>query len=944
MIKGLLTAALLIGSNILFGNSGDPIGRIASLYHKADSLFRLSNNTPVSDSVSLAGFERVIAELQGIPATAGKDTLLFESYLKKGILLDSKYDYSGAKTAYCQALSFHSKSDSLTFVLHVYIGTSYYNLNSFDSARYFLRDAESHSSGFKDPEDNVRLYNTLGVLYFDNGNYEQGKNYFNQALAIVKNRKPFDTASAVSLQTNIATCFYHLGLFRESLGIYHQILAYHSADDPIYLNMGMAYSSLEKYRDALACFRKVKVQMVPGVLNEMGYALWQLQKPDSAAFYLDRLQNRAAGADKSGTPRINELDLGTNELYRADLLAGGGGYILALQHLQKAIVIFSQHFDNPDILSNPANFTGTFASYRLFDALFKKAVLLQQLYRTQPREQWLTAAYEAYKASLSILRYIEKSYDTDDAKLFLKKKTNTVYQGAFLTCLELYRLHPEQNYLEQAFLISEKSKASVVAANLQERSLSRTRGSGALQKQDENIKYNIARLNVKLERTTGKEDLERISAEKAGYEIDLARLSKQLEQNDSYYQLKYEDSTPGVKALQQHLHGNQALISCYLTTDALHIFVLTADSFVHTRVDSLSLLRQEVTEWLGLLETAESGRRFNGDALGSRLSQLLIKPIRVLLPEKDEWIIVPDGFLYFLPFESLPDAMGAEIQSADGTRFRTLLETTTISYQFASRLILSPTVEENKEDPATGVLSFAPFTGKETLSEADYRFPPLPASAEEIAGLRGSRYLGSQATKSAFLKALNQYPIVHLATHAVSSADNAAGSFIAFYPAKGVAIEDCLFLEELYGLDMNKTKLVVISACESGQGELVSNEGVISLARAFAYAGCASSVSSLWKADDQATSFILQRFYIYLRKGYSKSSALRQAKLDYLASGTVNKSPAYWSHLVLIGDPEPVYRAGFPFWWLLLLPALGVLIWLVRKGLKRKKADTDRLL
>jgi CHAT domain-containing protein len=213
----------------------------------------------------------------------------------------------------------------------------------------------------------------------------------------------------------------------------------------------------------------------------------------------------------------------------------------------------------------------------------------------------------------------------------------------------------------------------------------------------------------------------------------------------------------------------------------------------------------------------------------------------------------------------------------------------------------------------------------------------LPASREEIAGLPGNRYSGPQATKARFLQDLNRYPILHLATHAVSSVDNAAGSFIAFYPQKDSPIEDCLFLEELYGLDMNKTKLVVISACETGQGELVSNEGVISLARAFAYAGCASSISSLWKADDQATSFILRRFYVYLEKGDKKSTALRRAKLDYLASGTVNKSPAYWSHLVLIGDTAPLYPRGIHSWWwaLLLIPVAGWSLWIIRK---RKKS------
>ncbi len=910
-----------MGLTFLFGNSGDPISRIAALYHRADSLFQLANNTPVTDSIALIDFGRVIAGLEGASESKGKDTLLFQSWLKKGILLDSRFDYSGAKTAYCQALRYHPQADSLTFVLHVYAGTSYYNLNAFDSARFFLLDAESRTSDYDDPADNVRLYNTLGVLYFDNGNYQQARNYFSRALEMVKGHPPFDTASAVSLQTNIATCCYHLGLFRESLDIYRQILAYHQADDPIWLNMGMAYESLEKYRDALSCFKKVTIRNVPGVLNEIGYSLEKLHRPDSAALYLDRLDMLVAGSPGAVAPRINELDLGTNDLYRADLQAGNGEYLAALQMLQKAIIIFSPHFTNTDILANPANFTGAFASYRLFDALFKKAQLMLRLYRSQPREQWLVAAYDAYRATLSILRYIEKSYDTDDAKLFLKKRNGAVYQGALEVCLELHRRHPDKGYLEQAFLISERSKASVISANLQERSLNGLPGNGTLQKEDD-IKYNIARLDVKLEQTTDKGAMEKIAREKSAYEIELAQLFQKLERDGNYYRLKYEDSIPGIPVLQAQLEPNQVLISFCLTSDALHVFLLTRSSFGYVRIDSLAELQRDVVEWLELLKTVENGRKFKGGPLGYRLGQLLIQPIRAQIPDKDEWIVVPDGFLYFLPFESLPSGTGDE----------SMLETTTISYQFASRLIL-PEHRAKQHAPETGVLAFAPFTEDSFLSTGTYRFPPLPASREEIAQLPGSRYSGQQATKARFLQNLNRYPILHLATHAVSSVDNAAGSFIAFYPLKGSPIEDCLFLEELYGLDMNKTNLVVISACETGQGELVSDEGVISLARAFAYAGCASSISSLWKADDQATSFILQRFYIYLEKGYKKSTALRQAKLDYLASGTVNKSPAYWSHLVLIGDTAPLYPRSLSWWWLLLLliPVGGVACWAIWK-------------
>ena len=920
----ILLATFLIIASLDFGNPGTPLTRILSLYHKADDLFRLPDSTPANDSTALAGFVQVIDEIGKSTGLGNTDTLLFQSWLKRGVLLDVKYDYNGAKEAYCRALDFHKQNDSLAFVAFVYTGTSYYNLNNFDSASYFLLKAESMADHFRDLEDQVRLYNTLGVLYYDNGNYQQGKNYFTRALEIVKNKTPFDTASAVSLQTNIATSFYHLGLFREALEIYHKILSYRIFADPIYMNMGLAYASLDKYREALSCFKKVDTRKVPGVLNEIGNALLQLHRPDSAALFLNRLQAPGNGF------KLNDLDLGTNDLYKADLFAGRQLYMPALQSLQEAIIIFSRSFTKEDIFSNPSNFTGSFASYRLFDALLKKAILFERLYRTQPKEEYLLASYEAYKTTLSILRYIEKSYDTDDAKIFLKKKNAEVYQGALSICLELYHLHPERNYLEQAFLIGEKNKASIITTNLRQRSFNKSPDKeGDLLQRERNIKYNIARLNVRSEETSDRGVAEKIAGEKAGYEIELSRLQKELEQNGNYYKLKYDDSSPGLKELQRHLDDQQALISFYTTKEALHVFILTRSSFSYTHVDSLAALQQNVAEWSQLLKSTENGRKFKGASIGSRLYEQLIKPIQALIPQKEEWIIIPDGFLYFLPFESLPaDAAGT-----------TLLETTTISYQFSARLILSPanilattaSTGENPATPARGsttVLAFAPFADKGATQPGHPRFNQLPASREELAGLQGKIYIDSQATKARFLAEINKYPIVHLATHAISSIDNASASFIAFYPATGSPIEDCLYLEELYGLNMNATKLVIISACETGEGELVSNEGVISLARAFAYAGCGSSVNSLWKADDKSTSFILGQFHAYLQKGYSKSKALRQAKLDYLKSDAINKSPAYWSHLVLMGNTEPLYPSGTgaPWKWGLLLILFVILI------------------
>src|SRR5262249_52369971 len=151
-----------------------------------------------------------------------------------------------------------------------------------------------------------------------------------------------------------------------------------------------------------------------------------------------------------------------NEKYRAEMLINNGKYLPALSHLQKAVTIFSGSFHSLDIYANPIDFTGTFAYYRLFDALNKKAETFSLLYQKNNDEKNLVSSFVTYQSALSLLEYIEKSYDTDDAKIFLKKKSRDAFQKALSVALALYGLHPEENYLEQAFLISEKNKASII--------------------------------------------------------------------------------------------------------------------------------------------------------------------------------------------------------------------------------------------------------------------------------------------------------------------------------------------------------------------------------------------------------------------------------------------------------------------------------------------------
>ena len=932
---------------------------VKTLYRKADGYFNSNPPGPVTDSLAMGLFQRIIDGV--VDSVARNDaaiaTILFDSYVKKGILLDVKGGYPAALNAYTGALHcLHRnlpKQDSLGFKIYVYAGTDYYNLDDYDSANAFLDKAEQLADRFPGLAERDRLYNVLGALRYESGNYIQAKDYFGRALEIVRRERPGDQVSAMNFDNNIAGSQYKLGLYAQALMLYDSLLRFGVSSSQLYFNIGKCYLGLADQGKALGFFRKVDPEKLPGVYNELAYAHLLRGANDSALYYLDQWLKRV------DRPRQSRTDSGINALYRAQVLVAKGATAAALQSLQQAIGTFSGVFANPDVHANPTSFTGSFGSYKLFDALSYKAHLMQGLYAWQTGgwgtdqknrgvgagtnpEQDLLDALAAYKSAIGLFRYIEKTYTTDDAKIFLKKNNRDLYENAVIVCLELDRLHPGGPYLEQAFILAEKSKASILSASLDQMASARMPGvDPKLLEQQRDLKYRIARLELHSDPERGKNISPEMASEKARDEIQLSFLQKTLEQNSGYYQMKFADTCPSVAELQERLEDDQAIVSLFVSGKGLHVFLIGRHSFDYRLIDSHPVLDRQVREWIGLLNSTEKGQRFGNKPLEASLLRLLVQPLQQALQGKTEWTLIPDGLFYQLPFESLPvDA-----------QHHALIESVTISYQLSARF-LSEAFQQNRSTFAHyAVLSFAPFAGDISVTDTipltgdsgnmrgDVGYMgPLPGSGKEIAGLPGRQFVNEQATKAHFLQSINQYPVIHLATHAWSDPEDSKGSRIFFYPSGQASDDDNLYLPELYGLNMDSTELVILSACESGKGETVDNEGIISLSRGFMYAGCASTVNSLWKADDESTAFILARFHTYLEKGLSKSVALQRAKLDYIHSNAVYITPNYWAHLILIGNTEPVMRKGGQKKWILLcggillLMVVGGFIWRVRSG------------
>jgi CHAT domain-containing protein len=315
------------------------------------------------------------------------------------------------------------------------------------------------------------------------------------------------------------------------------------------------------------------------------------------------------------------------------------------------------------------------------------------------------------------------------------------------------------------------------------------------------------------------------------------------------------------------------------------------ENIFFARIDSFRLSLHNISDQ----------QKYNGAGLSAALFQSLIAPLQNKLSGMERLIIVPEDELNYLPFEALQD----------GNK-KYLVEKYSVQYQYSTSLLL----KKDRFLTSNQTLAFAPFVSKEYLDTGNLRLSSLPASKEEVSHLKGKIFTDSIATKNNFLREAGHYSTIHLATHATVNNNQPLRSYIAFYPADNDPENFRLYAQEIYDLNLDSTQLIILSACETGTGRLVKGEGLMSLSRAFSYAGCSNIITSLWKAEDKTTAYITQRLHHYLDKGISKDKALQQAKLDLLNSHEIDpryKTPNYWAHLIFIGNYETTRFT--PAWW-----------------------------
>jgi CHAT domain-containing protein len=555
----------------------------------------------------------------------------------------------------------------------------------------------------------------------------------------------------------------------------------------------------------------------------------------------------------------------------------------------------------------------------LWEAYFGLGQCLEQ-------EHQNNAALECYLKSLDLIELMGSKLSLDDQKAGFVRDKLKVYEAVINLMFSLGRTSKEANYDTKIFHVIERAKARGLLEDLHRRRYYYSNlGVSKYQQEQESVSRRISSTISEL----ASPDLPQEKRTRL-----VARLEKEEEESASLMNkiktLQIEASDQGIpeiisveKIKSQMLSPKSALIEFFLGERQSYAFLITQGSFRTEILPPRHQIESSLIAYLKLIASFPSAENL-GLLAAKRIYKNLIYPFEDELRSIEHLIIVPDGILCYLPFETL---IGNNDESERIPRF--LIEKFKISYAPSSSSLSYLINRPPKKDWSKRLLAFGgPVylngpnrkngkSAEEALREiyltSGFDFSPLPYSKNEI--LEICRYFKedevdfylNEAAKEEVVKStpLKDYQIVHFACHGFYDERIPLRSALVLTLDDNVEEDGFLQGREIYGLALN-ADLVVLSACQTGKGRLESAEGVLGLPRVFFNAGAASVISSLWKVNDKSTSKLMKYFYQYLSDGNDKAQSLRLAKLQMLKSRYSH--PFFWAGFILNGDFRQISR------------------------------------
>ena len=426
------------------------------------------------------------------------------------------------------------------------------------------------------------------------------------------------------------------------------------------------------------------------------------------------------------------------------------------------------------------------------------------------------------------------------------------------------------------------------------------------------------------------EEEERLSHLLEEAEIRRNRLREKLdiilkETYSDYYVNNSQYAIVSLPKFQETLDSTEAFLSFFNSEDNLFAAYMSKGSFDFKKIsldkkfkDSLDSLKRLIRK--PILSRVE--KVFYEEA-AFQLYQTLLLPI-------ENWnvkriIVTSCPILYDLPLEVLLSKKFEDNELNNYHKWAYLWKKYEVCYAYSATLF----GESGKmlETPNLDYLGFAPDYGRDNFNLSSFRTSDKSEVSElkynslevlntlsifEDLGSTGDAFFSYEADKEAFQKVGNLSNILHLALHAFGGLNSDQYPYLLFAPDSDSAqvniASNRLYANEVPNMDFS-TELLILSACNSGLGKVVSGEGVMNFGRAFRMAGVLNTVMSLWEVDDYASSEIIPYFISNLKTGMNKSRALNEARKIYLensSQGNRGKAPYFWAHFILVGNPDPI--------------------------------------
>ncbi len=394
-----------------------------------------------------------------------------------------------------------------------------------------------------------------------------------------------------------------------------------------------------------------------------------------------------------------------------------------------------------------------------------------------------------------------------------------------------------------------------------------------------------------------------------GERKDVVALLDKLSRKSYDMTVKFRD----LDALRDDLRRLDAvMLYPLILEDRLELVITTPDSPPLRR--TVKVKRTELNQVITEFRQALQNPRSDAKTPAKKLYNWLIKPLENDLKQSQAKTIIyaPDSQLRYIPLSALHDGEQWLVQ-----RFRVNNITAKSLTDFTA-----------KPQPQPKVLAGAFVEGNYNIQVIgdNYRFQGLPYAGKEVENLtkllpKTTKLIDKEFNKDDTTVKMNEYNILHLATHAAFVKGDASKSFILF--GNG----EIANLKEIGNWTLNNVDLVVLSACETGIGGFGNGEEILGLGYQFQSRGARATIASLWKVSDGGTQVLMNGFYNVLKQGkMTKAEALRQAQIalitdDYDSvggkrAGIVVESrtgerkqvssnlehPYYWAPFILIGN------------------------------------------